>query len=59
MSETLDVKVEQAIAAGRSVEWITTHLPVTAVDVEAVRLRLDAVVADDPWVQQQRMAGAA
>lgn len=44
------VLVEQALAFGRSEEWIRAHIPVTGAEIGRVRLHLDDVnrQEDDP-----------
>lgn len=50
--ETIDVQVEQAIARGRTPDWILTHLRVTYADIDSALRRIDAAVADDPYVNR-------
>lgn len=43
LTDSVQVKVEQAIAMGRSVQWMTRHYGVTRFDVAWVRAYLDEI----------------
>jgi hypothetical protein len=47
MNARTRTRIEQAIAAGRSLDWITETLGVTTVDVDDTLRYLDAVNAED------------
>jgi hypothetical protein len=44
---SLTTRIEQAIAFGRSWDWMNQHLGATDRDIDAAMRRLDAAVADD------------
>jgi hypothetical protein len=48
--ETIQEQTEQMLARGRSLGYILARLPVTTADVDAAMCRMDAAVADDPFV---------
>lgn len=51
-------QIEQAIAYGRSFDWILTHLDATTRDLDDALRHMDEAVADDPWVQRRRLIHA-